>query len=164
MQFHRPGEHLPVIVDPRLSQPCLDLCQFSFEGGVAWVAVQCQWECLCHWIEFGFLRQVPHGHAAGAHHRPARFGIVFPGDELEQRRLPRPVRTDQPNFLVVLDFPGQVAEDRLRSQDERNVVEADGYHLVPRLYQTSAWNLTPLHGAVLPAFIFPPRCEVHCTL
>jgi len=85
-------------------------------------------ESHCGWVELWLLGQVADHHAFGAGDSPARFGGVLPGDEFEQRGFPGPVRPDQADLLVVLDFPGKVAEECFGSQDEGEIGQADGYH------------------------------------
>ena len=105
------------------AQPGFDRCQLSCHLCHAFTACQGCIERGQRRVQCRFLRQVPHRNAFRPHHRSARLGRVLAHDHLEQRRLARPVGSDQPDLLILPDLPGKVLEDRLCPQDERDVVE-----------------------------------------
>jgi hypothetical protein len=117
-----------ILVNGGQAEACFDRLQFGEYLPQARISVQRGLERGLRHLQFWLLGQVADADAAGADDVAARFGVVFAGDEFEQRRFARAVGANQADALVVLDFPTQVAEDGFCAEDEAGVGEADLVH------------------------------------
>ena len=73
------------------------------------------------------LRQPADAHPVRARHR-AVVDLLLARDDLQQRRLARPVRADQTDPVVVAEAQAHVVEDHAISEEQRDAIEDDEAH------------------------------------
>ena len=67
------------------------------------------------------LGEVAKRHAFGFDDGASFFGRVFADYQLKQRGLPRAIRTDESDLLVMLNFPIQVTENGMGTENEGGI-------------------------------------------